>query len=270
MKVVAEPGGIGDALALTPLVRELRRLSPNDTIQVEGVGQPWIWENNPHRPGGAFDSGRVIRVYHALETDAGSLPRKFAKQAGVDLLDDTPEIFLTKEERAADFGIRDWRRTVAIDTWASAPARRWPLQRFRWAAAELRRRGWTVLEVGRHEKSQGLTDATIDCDRSFLSKLTLRQTAAVLAMCSVYMGNDSGLFHLAASVGTPQVAIFGPVPGRLRAYWNTTALGTRDRCEGCAITCKRTGSFGPPCLMAVAYETAVNAVELAARRFDRR
>ncbi len=271
MKVIAEPGGIGDALALTPVVRELRRTSPNDTIEVEGIGQNWIWENNPYKPGGISDSGRVIRLYHASQVDAGSLPRKFAKQAGVELLDDTPEIFLTESEAKEDFGISDWRRTVAVDTFASAPARRWPIGRFRWVVTELRRRGWRVFEVGRHDRGSppSYPDATVGCDRSFLSQLTLRQTAVLLSKVSVYLGNDSGLFHLAAAVKTPQVAIFGPVPGRFRAYWNTFAMGTRDRCQGCGVTCKRPTTYGSSCLMQVHYENVVEAIELTARRFGR-
>ncbi len=270
MKLIVEPGGIGDAISLTPLVKALRRQSPNDIITVEGIGQDWVWLNNPYKPGGASDSGRVIQIFHAMHVDAGSLPKKFAKQAGVDLLDDTPEIFLSQEEKAENFGITDWSRTIAIDTWASRAARRWPLGRFRWAAEELRKRGWRPIEVGRHEKSDTLAESTISCEKSFLNKLTLRQTAAVLARCTLYLGNDSGLFHLAAAVGTPQVTLFGPVPGRFRAYWNTTALGTIRRCDGCGMNCTHQTEWGPECLMQIGHPLVVEAVELAARRFPKR
>jgi ADP-heptose:LPS heptosyltransferase len=42
------------------------------------------------------------------------------------------------------------------------------------------------------------------------SDLDLAQLAALLARCSVYVGNDSGVSHLAAAVGARTVAIFGP------------------------------------------------------------
>jgi heptosyltransferase III len=38
----------------------------------------------------------------------------------------------------------------------------------------------------------------------------LHQLACWLASARVYIGNDSGITHLAAAVGTPVVAIFGP------------------------------------------------------------
>jgi ADP-heptose:LPS heptosyltransferase len=42
--------------------------------------------------------------------------------------------------------------------------------------------------------------------------LTLPQAAACLARCALFVGNDSGLMHLAASAGTPTLGLFGPTP----------------------------------------------------------
>ena len=38
----------------------------------------------------------------------------------------------------------------------------------------------------------------------------LVERAALLAGCAGYVGNDSGITHLAAAVGIPVVALFGP------------------------------------------------------------
>ncbi|RKY65305.1 MAG: hypothetical protein DRP99_00395, partial [Candidatus Latescibacterota bacterium] len=38
----------------------------------------------------------------------------------------------------------------------------------------------------------------------------LRKVAGLLARCSAFVGNDSGIAHIAAAVGTPTVVIFGP------------------------------------------------------------
>jgi ADP-heptose:LPS heptosyltransferase len=41
-------------------------------------------------------------------------------------------------------------------------------------------------------------------------RLSLGATAALIATADAYVGNDSGVAHLAAAVGTPVVVLFGP------------------------------------------------------------
>ncbi len=43
-----------------------------------------------------------------------------------------------------------------------------------------------------------------------VGKLSLPEAAACLARCALFVGNDSGLMHLAASAGTPTLGLFGP------------------------------------------------------------
>ena len=42
--------------------------------------------------------------------------------------------------------------------------------------------------------------------------LSLPEAAACLARCRLFVGNDSGLMHLAAAAGTPTLGLFGPTP----------------------------------------------------------
>jgi ADP-heptose:LPS heptosyltransferase len=43
----------------------------------------------------------------------------------------------------------------------------------------------------------------------------LYELAVWLATARVYIGNDSGITHLAAAVGTPVIALFGPTDPRI-------------------------------------------------------
>ena len=43
-----------------------------------------------------------------------------------------------------------------------------------------------------------------------VGRLTLPQVAACLERACLFIGNDSGLMHLAAATGTPTIGLFGP------------------------------------------------------------
>lgn len=43
-------------------------------------------------------------------------------------------------------------------------------------------------------------------------RLSLPEAAACLSRCALFVGNDSGLMHLAAAAGTPTLGLFGPTP----------------------------------------------------------
>ena len=45
-----------------------------------------------------------------------------------------------------------------------------------------------------------------------VGSLSLPEAAACLARCRLFVGNDSGLMHLAAAAGTPTLGLFGPTP----------------------------------------------------------
>lgn len=45
-----------------------------------------------------------------------------------------------------------------------------------------------------------------------VGKLDLPEVAAVLVRAAIFIGNDSGLMHLAAAAGAPTLGLFGPTP----------------------------------------------------------
>lgn len=45
-------------------------------------------------------------------------------------------------------------------------------------------------------------------------QLSLPAASACLARCALFIGNDSGLMHLAAAAGVPTLGLFGPTPAR--------------------------------------------------------
>jgi hypothetical protein len=71
--------------------------------------------------------------------------------------------------------------------------------------------------------------------RSFVDRLTLRQTAELMAAAGVVVGNDSGLAHTAGAVGAPTLILFGPTPHRTLGTFppNVTVLRQGLPCEPC-------------------------------------
>lgn len=94
-----------------------------------------------------------------------------------------------------------------------------------------------------------------------LAHRPLAQVARVLSRCRLYIGNDSGLTHLAAAVAGPDVlALFGPTDPRIWAPLGPqvrvlTAPCSQAPCaEGRAIPCAT-----PHCLEELAPETVLAA-----------
>ena len=54
-------------------------------------------------------------------------------------------------------------------------------------------------------------------------QLDLVEAAACLKRAALFVGNDSGLMHMAAAAGTPTLGLFGPTDERLYAPWGEKA-----------------------------------------------
>lgn len=60
--------------------------------------------------------------------------------------------------------------------------------------------------------------------------------AAALAEARLYVGNDSGLMHMAAAVGTPTVGLFGPSRPELYAPWGARNIIVRTQSTYAELT----------------------------------
>jgi len=66
-------------------------------------------------------------------------------------------------------------------------------------------------------------DRTID----LVGKVELLDIAACLKSCALYVGNDSGLMHMAAASGIPTLGLFGPSREELYAPWGENCAHVR-------------------------------------------
>ncbi|HLK11261.1 MAG TPA: glycosyltransferase family 9 protein [Candidatus Binatia bacterium] len=102
------------------------------------------------------------------------------------------------------------RPLLAIHPGAGARAKRWDAAGFVQVAQWWRRRGGLLVEVAGPAEAGDPPLLGAPAAR----ELPLADLAALLARCALYLGNDSGVSHLAAAVGTPSVVLFGPTERR--------------------------------------------------------
>jgi len=106
---------------------------------------------------------------------------------------------------------------IAIHPGAGAysRARIWPVERFGEVARSLVKsyNAKVVIlggpdEVEAASKLEGMMNG--HSVTNLAGRTSIHETAAVIERCDLFIGNDSGPMHIAAAVGTPVVAVFGP------------------------------------------------------------
>jgi ADP-heptose:LPS heptosyltransferase len=98
---------------------------------------------------------------------------------------------------------------LAIHPGSGAPAKNWPSERFAELAAELGPEPFLLVDgPADAAAAAGLAAGAAPVVRAH--RLSLRTLGAVLRRAGLFVGNDSGVTHLAAAWGTPTLALFGP------------------------------------------------------------
>jgi ADP-heptose:LPS heptosyltransferase len=167
--------------------------------------------------------GRVVscdtRAVANLETHMSDYLQQPLRELGVAPSAQGPLLRLTAqdERKAAQWWTSqrlDGCRVLAIHPGSGSAGKNWALQRFVEVAHALSRRQhvrilW--LTGAADEQTIPALQETLGMhDALWLREPSLPLLAAVLVRCQCYLGNDSGVSHLAAPLGTPSTAIFGP------------------------------------------------------------
>ena len=125
--------------------------------------------------------------------------------------------------RLAEVGLSGPFIAAHVASFAHA-AKRWDLARFAHVFDGLSARGLSVAllgsagEKGVNAEAASLAEKARVFDLS--GRTTLPEALGVLASARLFVGNDSGLAHLASAAGTPSVVVFGPTDPDATRPWD--------------------------------------------------
>ncbi len=159
---------------------------------------------------------------------------------------------------------------IGLNPGAGRAVKEWPGAHFARAAAILaERHGATVVLLGSAAERTKLeaVERAIPASLRIVNlagKAPLVELAAILARLGVLIVGDTGPMHLAAAVGTPVVAIFGPTdPTRYAPLTTRSAIvHTRLWCRPCnraRMPPQRCRGVTPDCLANVTIDSVVEA-----------
>lgn len=177
-------------------------------LDLRGSALAWLVRAGKRRVmrGGRRDGHRLEHLGRVLGLDSAPLPVAWFSEA---------------EARRARALLPPGPPVIALGPTANWAGKVWPAERFvalfdRLAAADGPLPGaHAAVLAGPGEEEARLAAAVLDVLPArrridLLGRLSLAEAGAVLARARLYVGNDSGLMHLAAAAGAPTLGLFGP------------------------------------------------------------
>ncbi len=188
----------------------------------------------------------------------------------------SPRLHLKKSDQ--DWGREFWKskgftaedrsRAIVLHPGSGSKRKVWPLERFLNLANIFRDRFGSriLIIIGPAEgpEVEKVFEAFIQ-----VKGLSLLQVASVMEGCRLFIGNDSGISHLASALGIPTLALFGPTDPRV---WSPRGEKTWVvRRETPCSPCTRERLFqcvDPECLKGIEVEDVLEGLERLGVTFE--
>ncbi len=117
------------------------------------------------------------------------------------------------KELLSEAGLDNRRKLVAIQPGSGGKEKCWYVGNFLTVAAGLASRGFEVVFLLGPAEKERFSKATIDRINSVapcLTDLSLTDVVGLLSCSEAFVGNDSGITHLAGALGVRTAVVFGP------------------------------------------------------------
>jgi len=220
---------------------------PSDYIGTFGLVITWSSDSHSAYVPQGFGGEAV--VLPAVPPDGVCASRFFFKSVpqlkGVEW--EPPRVRLTSDECARADELLAANRlgggadVVAVHPGSGGRGKCWPAESFARVISALLDAGRNVLMLQGEADAQAVADVRAELGGDcvpVLRDLPLRTLAAALSRCGRYLGNDSGVSHLAAAVQVECVVLFGPTDPEVWAPQgrNVTVLAADLECRPCGKT----------------------------------
>lgn len=136
-----------------------------------------------------------------------------------------------KEQDFANLVFKDKSRVLTIGLGASSSEKIWPAESYALLANSIKHFFDEVLLVGNQQDAKLATTFKEKCQlpvTDFCGKLDLLESAALIEKSLFFIGNDSGLGHIANAVRVRSFTIFGIGQPKRYAPWNKNAMWYQD------------------------------------------
>jgi heptosyltransferase-3 len=227
--LILRPGALGDTLLAVPALRALRAAYGPLTLAAHGGAARLLEHLGEVERGLAFDDTRLAWVYRDQSPPSDeavvawvSGPRPPALSGALVYAAGRPSdemhcarYLLDTLPLAAPFDARPLTLAavpsdeVLVHPGSGSAAKNWPVAQF---AETIRALAAPVRLIVGEADAQAASDVETALGRRLprLEQPPLDELAARLAGCRAYLGNDSGVSHLAGLCGAPTVVLFGP------------------------------------------------------------
>ncbi len=187
------------------------------------------------------------------------------------------ELWVDAEEQAfanaflAQHGIQPGEKIVALHPFATNEPRAWHEDDFADVARTLQEKfsARALIFGGKSDQpaADRLRQKISSTTLNIAGQTTLRQSIALLSRCALLVGNDSGIMHLAAALGVPLIALFGPgAPNRFGPWTDRARVIYHNfPCSPCRqryfLDCAPSARNKPPCLEAISVREVLAAID---------
>jgi lipopolysaccharide heptosyltransferase I len=265
----------GRYLALPDMIRMLRRMGYEAVIDLQGLlkSAALSWTTGAPRVIGfsrAHLREQAARFFYSETQDPGDVPHVIHK--GIALMralgvSDASIAFpmaVPPSRAAATVAARFGSSAYAlINPGAAWPNKRWPPERFGALAATIRERRGLGSVVLWGPGEEATASAVVAASRGAAEPAPATSITDLVAMAkgaSLMVSGDTGPLHIAAAVGIPIVALFGPTRAERNGPWSPSDISL-SRFDHCVCHYERRCRRSRPCIDDISVDEVIAAVE---------